>query len=397
MRMRALAFVALAGLLAAACGGGGAGGSAGGAAAGSISGNLTLWHSYHTGGSEEQALTQLIDKVKKDNANAKITVLNVPFDQIFNKYQTEVASGGGPDIWTVPNDDLGNMARANLLLALDAKVKDRLGNVAPLGIDGMKVDGKIYGIPLLFKAVALYYNKDKVATAPKTTDELMAAVKSGKTIVQNQNGYHLYGWSGAFGGKLMDDTGKCVADQAGWADAMQYLVDLKKAGGKFETDGGKADTSFRQGQVDMIVNGPWVLADYKKDLGAKLGVAPMPAGPKGKASPLTGVDGWYINPNSKNIDAAVNLGFALSDQNAQKTYADVAGDVPVRTDVTTTDPLVKSFAEASATGFPRPQTKEFGNYWGPFGDSITKIIEGKADPKTGVSDACKAMNLANKK
>ena len=347
--------------------------------------------------SEEQALTQLIDKVKKDNANAKITVLNVPFDQIFNKYQTEVASGGGPDIWTVPNDDLGNMARANLLLALDAKVKDRLGNVAPLGIDGMKVDGKIYGIPLLFKAVALYYNKDKVATAPKTTDELMAAVKSGKTIVQNQNGYHLYGWSGAFGGKLMDDTGKCVADQAGWADAMQYLVDLKKAGGKFETDGGKADTSFRQGQVDMIVNGPWVLADYKKDLGAKLGVAPMPAGPKGKASPLTGVDGWYINPNSKNIDAAVNLGFALSDQNAQKTYADVAGDVPVRTDVTTTDPLVKSFAEASATGFPRPQTKEFGNYWGPFGDSITKIIEGKADPKTGVSDACKAMNLANKK
>jgi len=178
---------------------------------------------------------------------------------------------------------------------------------------------------------------------------------------------------------------------------MQYLVDLKKAGGKFETDGGKADTSFRQGQVDMIVNGPWVLADYKKDLGAKLGVAPMPAGPKGKASPLTGVDGWYINPNSKNIDAAVNLGFALSDQNAQKTYADVAGDVPVRTDVTTTDPLVKSFAEASATGFPRPQTKEFGNYWGPFGDSITKIIEGKADPKTGVSDACKAMNLANKK
>ena len=156
MRMRALAFVALAGLLAAACGGGGAGGSAGGAAAGSISGNLTLWHSYHTGGSEEQALTQLIDKVKKDNANAKITVLNVPFDQIFNKYQTEVASGGGPDIWTVPNDDLGNMARANLLLALDAKVKDRLGNVAPLGIDGMKVDGKIYGIPLLFKAVALY-------------------------------------------------------------------------------------------------------------------------------------------------------------------------------------------------------------------------------------------------
>lgn len=397
MRFKALAVAVAVGLIAAACGGGGPGGSTGGAAAGSISGNITLWHSYHTGGSEEQALTQITDQVKKDNPNLKLTILNVPFDQIFNKYQTEVASGGGPDIWTVPNDDLGNMARANLLLALDAKVKDRLGNVAPLAIDGMKVDGKIYGIPLLFKAVALYYNKDKVTNPPKTTDELLNLVKGGKSIVQNQNGYHLFGWSGAFGGNLMDANGKCVADQAGWSDAMQYLLDLKAAGGKFETDGGKADTLFRQKQVDMIVNGPWVLGDYKKDLGDKLGVAPMPAGPKAKASPLTGVDGWYINPNSKNIDSAVNLGFALSDQKAQKAYADVAGDVPVRTDVTTTDPLVKAFADASATGFPRPQTKEFGNYWGPFGDAITKVIEGKAKPKAGVTEACTAMNVANKK
>ena len=53
-------------------------------------------------------------------------------------------------------------------------------------------------------------------------------------------------------------------------------MDLKAAGAKFETDSGKADTEFRQAQVDMYINGPWALGDYKKDLGDKVGVAPMP-------------------------------------------------------------------------------------------------------------------------
>jgi arabinogalactan oligomer/maltooligosaccharide transport system substrate-binding protein len=220
---------------------------------------------------------------------------------------------------------------------------------------------------------------------------------AGKTLVQNENAYHMFGWSTAFGGNLMDASGKCVADQAGWADAFTYNLALKQAGAKFETDGGRADTSFRAGTVDMIINGPWVLGDYKKDLGAKLGVAPIPAGPKGKAGPLTGVDGWYINQSAKNVDGAVALALALTNADGQKVYADVAGDVPVRTDVTVSDPLVKAFSDASATGFARPQTVEFGNYWTPFGDAVTKIIEGKSTPQAGIAEACAAMNKANKK
>ncbi len=396
MKLKAIALLSIALMVAAACGGGTTP-STGGVAAGSIKGNITLWHAYGTGSSEEAALTQLIDKIKKDNPDAKITVLQIPFDQVFNKFQTEAATGGGPDLFTAPNDELGNEVRANLLLALDAKLAGKLGNVAQLGIDGLKVDGKLYGVPMLFKAVALYYNKDKVPTPPKTTDELMTMLKAGKTLVQNENAYHMFGWSTAFGGQLMDGSGKCVADTTGWIDAFTYNLALKTVGGKFETDGGRADTSFRQGQVDMIINGPWVLGDYKKDLGAKLGVAPIPAGPKGKAGPLTGVDGWYINQSAKNVDGAIALALALTDAAGQKVYADVAGDVPVRTDVTVTDPLVKSFSDASATGFARPQTAEFGNYWGPFGDAVTKIMEGKADAKTGITEACAAMNKANKK
>ena len=38
-------------------------------------------------------------------------------------------------------------------------------------------------------------------------------------------------------------------------------------------------------------NGNWALGDYKKALGDKLAVAPLPAGPAGPAAPMLGVDG----------------------------------------------------------------------------------------------------------
>jgi arabinogalactan oligomer/maltooligosaccharide transport system substrate-binding protein len=356
---------------------------------------VTLWHAYHTGGSEEKALNQLLDQAKKDNPDAKITVLAVPFDQVFNKWETETAAGGGPDMLVAPNDSLGKEVRAGLLKPLDEQLKGKLDNVAPLAIQGMTVDGKLYAIPQLFKAVALYYNMDKVKSPPKTTDELMAAVKAGNKVVLNESAYHNFGFFGAFGGKLLDDSGKCVADQGGFVDALQYLIDLKAAGADFESDGSKQDTLFRSGQADMTINGPWVLGDYKGDLKDKLGVAPMPAGSKGKATPLTGVDGFYVNANTKNVEGAVALGLYLTSPTGQKVYADVAGDVPVRTDVSVSDPLVKAFADASATGFPRPQVKEMDAFWDPFGDAVTKSIEGKADPKAAVTQACSDMNKKN--
>src|SRR5437867_8468818 len=60
---------------------------------------VTIWHSYHTGGSEEAALTKLVNQYQTDHPNVKVNVLAIPFDQIFNKYETDTAAGGGPDMF----------------------------------------------------------------------------------------------------------------------------------------------------------------------------------------------------------------------------------------------------------------------------------------------------------
>ena len=362
-----------------------------------VSGEITLWHAYQTGSAEESTLATLVDNAKARFPELTINVLQIPFSEIFNKYQTEVAAGGGPDMFVAPNDDLGNWARGGLVLALDKYLAGRLGKVSGPGVEGMKVDGVLYGVPESAKAVALYYNKSLLPVPPKTTDEVLQLVTDGQMLVNVQGAYHLFGWSGAFGGKLLDADNKCVADQGGWADFMQYLVDLKAAGAIFEPDYGKAEGLFRQGEAAMFVNGPWALADYKKDLGDNLGVVPMPAGPAGPASPLNGIDGFYINPNSQNILSAVELALFLTNTESSQIYTDSAGHVPIRSDVTSADALIAAFAQASATGFPRPQSAEFANYWAPFGDMFTKVLEGAVSPADGVTEACAAMNAASGK
>jgi arabinogalactan oligomer/maltooligosaccharide transport system substrate-binding protein len=370
------------------------------AAPAGLTGEITLWHSYHAGGSEEKAIGDAVAQLEKDNPSLKVNVLEIPFDQIENKWSTEVASGGGPDMFTMPNDNLGTWVRGNLVTPVDDLMKDHLGDFSKAGVDGLTVDGKLYGVPGIIKALALAYNTSTVPTPPKTTDELLQMVKDGKKLVVNQSAYYNFGWlQGAFGGKLMDDTGKCIADQGGFADALQYLLDLKKAGADFETDGGKADTMVEQGQADMMVEGPWVLGDFKKALGDKLGIAPMPAGPKGPAQPLSGIDGWYINPNAtpEQQKLAVAVGLYLFGQKGAGFWANEAGDPMVANGLTVSDPLVKAYADAAAAGFPRPQSKEFGNWWGPFGDAVTKVMEGTLSPADAVKEACAAMNKANGK
>ena len=357
---------------------------------------VTLWHSYQTGSAEEETINELVKRATTDNPTWKINVLQIPFDQIFNKYQTEVSAGAGPDMFVAPNDDLGTWSRGGLVAPLDDYLTGKLDKVSPVAVEGMKVSGVLYGVPESAKAVALYYNKDLVSAPPKTTDELMTMVKDGTKLDLFLGAYHMFGFTGAFGGKLMDDTGKCIADQGGWAEAMQYILDLKNDGAVVESDYSKAETPFREGTAGMFVNGPWALADYKKDLGDKLGVAILPSNID-KADPLNGIDGFYINPNSKNIPGAVEVALYFTNKDSSQYYTDHAGHVPIRSDVTSSDPLIAAFAEASASGFPRPQSAEFANFWTPFGDAWTKVIEGASTPTDAVKEACAAMNAANGK
>jgi arabinogalactan oligomer/maltooligosaccharide transport system substrate-binding protein len=242
----------------------------------------------------------------------------------------------------------------------------------------------------------MYYDKSKVATPPATTDEMLAAQKAGDIQAGfSQGAYHNFGFWGAFGGKLMDDGGKCVADSTGVGDAHKFFAEMKAAGAKYYPDYAKFADAFGAGELNVIVDGPWASGGYKEKLGDNLAVTALPAGPKGPSQPLTGTDGWFINPNSENKELAAKVALLISTQYEQE-FVDKAGHVPALQSATVTDPITSGFADAVENGFPRPQVKELDNFWGNFDNALNETLDKKTDGQKAVADACAAMNKANK-
>ncbi len=328
--------------------------------------DVTFWHAYGTGSAEEIALTAVLAQAAIDMPQYRINVLQVPFGDIFNKYRTDVAAGGGPDMFVAPNDSLGDDARAGLLADITDLVSGKLDDYAPLSVEGMSVDGRIYGVPESLKAVVFWYNKSLLPTPPATTDELKALMEAGTPVSISYGCYHHWGFFGSFGGQIFDSDYNVIAGQ-GIVDAMTYLNDLyqiSKANGwpKNDSDG---LAPFSEGTVVAITNGNWAMGDYKTALGDNLGVVALPAGPAGPASPLLGVDGYYINPNSSNQEAAIDVALYLTGASAENLMMP-AGHVPAITTATVTDPLIQGLLEAFATGYVRPQVPELGLYWSNF-------------------------------
>jgi arabinogalactan oligomer/maltooligosaccharide transport system substrate-binding protein len=239
----------------------------------------------------------------------------------------------------------------------------------------------------------LYYDSAKVTTPPATTDELLAAVQGGLKLGLVQGIYHNFGWAGAFGGTLMDETGKCTADQGGFAEAFQFMADLKAAGATFDPDYTDIADPFKLGNFDAIIDGPWAAGGYVASI-PTLGVAAMPAGPAGPSLPLAGVDGYSVNPN---VDTAfaTQVAIALVSPEAQKIFADVAYHIPASAAVTVDNPISNQFSAAVASGYPRPQSVEFGNFWAPVGNALNLVLDQGADPTQAIAGACTEMNTAN--
>ncbi|MCK6581708.1 MAG: extracellular solute-binding protein [Anaerolineales bacterium] len=357
-----LSVLMVASLALAACGGGGAA---------TTQGEVTFWHAYGTGSAEEIALTNLLEQAKTDLPNITINVLQVPFNDIFTKYDTDVAAGGGPDMFIAPNDNLGGQARAGTIVDITALADGKLGDYSDLSKGGMMYDGKLYGIPESLKAVVFWYNKDMLAEPPATTDDLKELMEGGTPVAISFGCYHHWGFFGSFGGQIFDDQFNFVAadaNQAKVADAMSYLNDLYQV--SVENGWPRNDSDglapFTEGTVAAITNGNWAMGDYRNALGDKLGVAPIPAGPGGASNPLLGVDGWYFNPNSENQEAALDVALYLTNKAAQEAMMNEAGHVPANTTVEVTDPLIQGLLDAFSTAYFRPQVEAMGNYWGNF-------------------------------
>ena len=360
---------------------------------------ISIWHGYIE--TEEQTFSQAVADFEAANTNVTVELLAVPFDELQNKFQTEVAAGGGPTLVTGPQDRMAGYAEAGLLASLDESA-GFLSNLVAAAVDGGRVDGVLVGIPINNKVVAMFYNKSMVDTEPADFDALLAmAAENGMAITADW--FHNYMWGPAFGASFFDDNYKMVLDSAEGAAAYAYLKQVCESEGvTCDGNDGDMDTLFRQGEVAFRIQGPWASGDAIADLGVEnVGVMAIPTIPSADAPrPWNQSEMISMNVDASPEETAAAMSFIeyLTGVDAQKLFLDAANWIPANSDVdTSSNPVVGGFLKQVPNSDPFPVAQELGATWDPMGNAVTKILEDVASPEEALSEAAGLINTSNNK
>lgn len=119
------------------------------------------------------ALTEVFSEFEALNPGIKIDYRVQSHKDYRERLQTAIASGNGPDIFRY-HASWVSMLAADLAVMPSSVMSaaEFKSSFYPVASEQLQIDGKIVGLPLMYDAIGLYYNKEVLATAgvePPTT------------------------------------------------------------------------------------------------------------------------------------------------------------------------------------------------------------------------------------
>ena len=325
------------------------------------------------------------------------------------KFQQAAAAGKGPDIWIWAHDRIGEWIAGGLLQPVTPGKKAQ-ADIDPLAWKAFNVGGKTWGYPISIEAVALVYNKDLVATPPKSFEEVIALDKklsaSGKKAILWDYNNTFFTWpllaaNGGYPFKLKADGNYDAADtgvnNAGALKGAELLAKMVKDG-VMPKGAGYADmeAGMAQCKVAMMINGAWSWDNLKKAK-VNFGVAKIPTVAGKKAAPFVGVIGAMVSKASPNRDVAVE--FIENHMLSVKGLKMINDDVPLGTPASKAlfaelknDPNIQATMASAQDGNPMPNNPEMGRFWSSMASALQNVTEGRQAPKEALDAAAKRIN-----
>lgn len=369
--------------------------------------DLLVWEDDKKGVGLEPAVKSFEEKYK-----VKVKVVEMQMTDQVKKLRLDGPAGTGPDVVTLPHDQIGNAVTEGLLseVKADDAVKSKFTNSS---IEAQTYNGKLYGLPKAIETPVFIYNKKLMPKAPETMDELFnfskEFTKDGKYgfLALGDNFYFANAFMAGMGGYVFGEKdGKPNASDVGLnnsgavqgAEYLQkwYKEKLFPKGIIGESGGPAADGLFNEGKAASIMNGPWAFQAMEKN-GIDYGVAPMPKLPNGQPmKTFVGVKGWHVTSFSKQNDLATKFTeWVTNEENAKIRFEKTKEIPPVKSVME--DPIIKdneaakAVATQSENGIPMPNIPEMQEVWKPAGDALQLVVTDKEAPKAALDSAVKQI------
>lgn len=356
---------------------------------------IVLWHAYR--GDERAALEAGVAAWGARHPQVRVRALAVPYDAFVDKVSLAVPKGNGPDVFIFGHDRLGDWAQRGLLEPLgflaDESVLDRHPRET---VEALVYGDELYGLPLAFKCLALYYDKALVPAPPVTTDELeqvARALRSRNPSVwgiawELESLYFHAPWLHGFGGAVYRDDADTLALDAPEAARSLAFVRAWRDDARIippEVTSALTTALFRRHELAFVVSGPWFRAELSGHDG--WGVAPLPvvSATGQPARPFLGVEGLFLNRRSPQKRLAFDLMVALTGDEAARTRFTSGGQLVANQAIyedagVRADAFAQAFRAQAARTVPLSNRPHMRRIWTPVKDALSAAIVHGAEP-----------------
>ncbi|PYF98452.1 carbohydrate ABC transporter substrate-binding protein, CUT1 family [Georgenia satyanarayanai] len=351
--LRTVAAAGLAGMMLAACGGGGDGDTEG-ADVGDGPVPLEMWVFAELHGTYYEEMAERWNEENPDRQiDLDITVY--PYQDMHNNLQLAVNSGSGlPDVVDIEVSKFSNFVRGSNppLADLTAAADPYAGDVVQARLDLYSRDGVVYGFPTHVGAMVAFYNTELLEgagidyTTIETWEDFEEAGASysestGKSfgVAPTEVSFVSSLALSQVGGNLFDENGEVAVDSPEVTEALELLSGLQEAGATSTIPGGSPDTEeafgvINDGEYAAIVYPAWYTSrfvDYMPDLAGKIAIAPAPVLEGGEVATIGGGGtGTSVLADSPHAEIAADwLAFAKLSPEANVAVWETLGFDPV--------------------------------------------------------------------
>ena len=295
------------------------------------------------------------------------------------------------DVYMYANDQLGTLLQAGALAKLGGAYLEQVQNdVSATYLNTVtSTDGSVYGFPVAPNTWFMYYNKALVGDADLTS--LESVLEKGIVAFEVKNSWYLPAFFFAAGGTLFGETGADAAAGVNFGgeigiNATNAVLDLL-ANPNFKVDGdGYGNAGLKDGTVAAYFSGSWDYAGLFEALGENLGAVPAPTvmvnGAPAQLKAYAGSKVVGVNPNAKNMKAAMQFAAFLASADSQLLRFQLRNITPAVTALAENADVAASIVAAaeSATmayaSVAQPTIAEMNPVWGPVGTYGTNLADG---------------------
>ena len=385
----------------------GCGASSGETASGGEKVRLMVWSPQNDQSKDNgEWLQTMCEAFAEEHPEWDITFVYGVADEASAAGQVSQDPEASADVFMFANDTLTTLTDASALAKFGGKYREEIESMnTPEVLDSLIMDEDLYGVPFTTNTWFMYY--DKSVFSEEDIQNLDTMLEKGVVSFPFTNSWYLPAFYLGNGCTLFGDgTDEAAGVDFGGqkaVDVTNYLIDLRNHP-NFRIDAdGSGIAGLRDGSINAMFSGSWDANAVKEALGDDMGVVSLPTftlnGEEKQMLAYAGSKAIGVNPNAKNMVAAVELAVFLASPEAQKVHYEMCGVVPCNTQLLSeeaiqADEVVTAQNDTfNDTSILQPFVSKMSNCWTPV-ENMGKSIRNESVTHENAAEQTEQMNEA---